>query len=187
VPRTGQAESQRKVKPDPAKPQIFNGSFEENKPNTEDANKESHDEPTGWHYQRQLKLESNSSAPDGKHFVTFENSDPSRGCQALQGFAVNGRGISALNLHYWARGKNIRPGAKSDELPRIIITFYDDHRATVGEESAGEFNGTFAWREETARIRVPLKAREAIIRIGLLGGVGELSLDDLRLSPSVPH
>jgi len=95
--------------------------------------------------------------------------------------------IEPLDLHYWVRGKNIRPGAKPDDLPCIIVTFYDDRRATVGEESVGQFEGTFAWREETARIRVPLKAREAIIRIGLLGAVGELSLDGLRLSPTAAH
>src|SRR3954467_13602608 len=49
VPMTGEAESQRKVKPDPAKPQIFNGSFEENKRNAEGPNTEKRDEPIGWH------------------------------------------------------------------------------------------------------------------------------------------
>jgi protein-L-isoaspartate(D-aspartate) O-methyltransferase len=47
VPMTGEAESQRKIKPDPAKPQLFNGSFEETTRNAE-----GHDEPAGWHYQR---------------------------------------------------------------------------------------------------------------------------------------
>jgi hypothetical protein len=31
---------------------------------------------------------------------------------------------------------------------------------------------------------VPLRAREAILRIGLLGAVGEVSLDDIRISAS---
>jgi protein-L-isoaspartate(D-aspartate) O-methyltransferase len=177
---TGQAESQRKVKPDPANPQLFNGSFEETT-----RNGEGHDEPAGWHYQRQLTSKSDAGAPDGKRFVTFENAEPGRGCHALQGFAVNGRAISSLDLHYWVRGKNIRPGSKPEDLPRIVVTFYDERRATVGEEATGQFNGTFAWQEETGRIRVPLKAREAIIRIGLLGATGELSLDGLRLSPTV--
>ena len=61
------------------------------------------------------------------------------------------------------------------------MTFYDERRATVGEESAGSFSGTFDWRNETNRIRVPLKAREAIIRIGLLGSTGELAFDNLEL------
>jgi protein-L-isoaspartate(D-aspartate) O-methyltransferase len=177
VPMTGQAESQRKVKPDPTKPQIANGSFEETTKNSDGA-----DEPTGWHYQRQLKLESDSRAPDGKQYVTFENAEPGRGCHALQGFAVNGKAVSSLELHYFVRGKDIGPGAKADEVPHIVITFYDDRRASVGEESVGRFDGSFGWREESARVRVPLKAREAIIRIGLLGATGQLSLDDLQLS-----
>ena len=178
VPMTGEAESQRKVKPDPAKPQLFNGSFEENK-----ANAEGDDEPTGWHYQRQLKVQSDSSAPDGKHFVTFENTDPGRGCHALQGFAVNGRAISSLDLHYWVRGKNIRPGAKPDDLPRIVVTFYDDRRATVGEESVGQFDGTFAWREETAPHPRSAESPRSHHPHRPPGAVGELSLDGLRLSP----
>src|SRR6478736_245893 len=80
VPMTGEAESQRKIKPDPAKPQIANGSFEESTKNKEGA-----DEPAAWHYQRQLKVETDSHAPDGKQYVTFENVEPGRGCHALQG------------------------------------------------------------------------------------------------------
>ncbi len=179
VPMTGAAESQRKIKPDPANPQIFNGSFEEIKVNAEDEG-----EPTAWHYLRQLEVKTDASAPDGKKFATFANEEPGRSCHALQGFAVNGRAVPALDLHYWIQGKNIRPGSRPENVPRIIITFYDDRRSTVGEESVGLFDGTFPWRQETARVPVPLKAREAIIRIGLLGATGELSLDGLKISPS---
>jgi protein-L-isoaspartate(D-aspartate) O-methyltransferase len=179
VPMTGEAESKRKVKPDPSKPQLFNGSFE-------DITKgdEGRDEPEGWHYLRQLTVKQDSTAPDGTHYVAFHNSDPGRGCHALQGFALNGRTISSLELRYWVRGQNIRPGPQPDDVPRIVITYYDEKRATVGEEELGKFDGTFAWREEKGRLRVPLKAREAIVRIGLLGATGDLSFDGLRLSPS---
>jgi protein-L-isoaspartate(D-aspartate) O-methyltransferase len=177
VPMTGEAESERKIKPDPKKPQIYNGSFEEVVRNSEGKQ-----EPAGWHYQRQLTLKSDTSAPDGKNYVIFHNTEAGRGCHALQGFAIDGRTVSTLELHFQASGDNIAPQSKSDELPRIIITFYDDHRGTIGEESVGGFSGTFPWRAETGRVRVPLKAREAIIRIGLLGATGELSLDDLQLT-----
>jgi protein-L-isoaspartate(D-aspartate) O-methyltransferase len=181
VPMTGKAESERKIKPDPARPQVFNGSFEDVTKNSE-----GQEEPDGWHYQRQLVVKTDSGAPDGNRYVTFQNAEPGRGCHALQGFAVDGRAISSLNLHFWARGEKIRAASLSDELPRIVITFYDERRATVGEQSVGKFEGTFPWREETGKLRVPLKAREAILRIGLLGAVGELSLDALRLSPADP-
>ncbi len=176
VPMTGEAESQRKVKPDPAHPQIFNGSFEETT-----ANNEGRQEPDGWHYQRQVDIKTDSNAPDGRRFVIFHNSEPGRGCHALQGFAVDGRTVSSLELNFWVRGDKIQPGAKSEELPRIVVTFYDERRVTLAEESVGNFEGSFPWREDTGRLRVPLKAREAIIRIGLLGAVGQLSFDGLRL------
>src|SRR4051794_9067719 len=179
VPMTGAAESERKIKPDPKKPQIFNGSFEEVV-----TNGEGKEEPVGWHYQRQLTVKTDDKAPDGKRYVLFHNAEPGRGSHALQGFAVDGRSISELELHFHARGENTRADAKSDELPRVIVTFYDDRRATVGEESVGKFEGTFPWRAETGKVRVPLKAREAIIRIGLLGATGDLSLDGLQLRPA---
>ena len=65
----------------------------------------------------------------------------------------------------------------------IVFTFYDDHRAVIDEERVGPFDGTFDWRERSDMVSVPLKARECVFRIGLLGAVGELSLDDLRITP----
>jgi protein-L-isoaspartate(D-aspartate) O-methyltransferase len=176
VPMTGAAEEQRKVKPDPKNPKITNGSFEDSSSENKDM-----EEAPGWHYQRQLTLISDPKAPDGKRFASFHNNDVGRGCHALQGFAVDGREVSSLELTFWVRGDNIRHGDSAGEWPRIVVTFYDDKRATVGEESVGQFAGTFEWREENGRIRVPLRAREAILRIGLHGAIGDLSLDDLQL------
>jgi protein-L-isoaspartate(D-aspartate) O-methyltransferase len=177
VPMTGEAEEKREVKPDPLKPQIVNGSFEEV---TRDD--EGNQEPAGWHYQRQLTLEAGAQgAPDGKNFVTFENSEPGRGCQALQGFAVDGRKVDALEVSVHVRGDGIQRGQTPNQLPAIVITFYDERRAAVGEASIGSFSGTFDWREDSETVRVPLRAREAILRIGLLGATGRLSVDDLTL------
>lgn len=183
VPMTGKAEDEREVKPDPAKPKISNGSFEETvKSETmPDSKGKPQEEAVGWHYQRQLTLQSDGQVPDGKNYALFHNAEPGRGCHALQGFAVDGKKVPAIELTYWVRGQNIRPASPADSTPRIVITFYDDRRAVIGEETTGDFLGSFPWREESGRIRVPLKSREAIIRIGLLGATGDLSLDDLRL------
>jgi protein-L-isoaspartate(D-aspartate) O-methyltransferase len=79
------------------------------------------------------------------------------------------------------RGENIEPGQTPNQLPAIVITFYDEKRAAVGEASIGPFSGSFDWRKESDTVRVPLRAREAILRIGLLGATGRLSLDDFTL------
>ncbi|HEY3391080.1 MAG TPA: protein-L-isoaspartate(D-aspartate) O-methyltransferase [Lacipirellulaceae bacterium] len=177
VPMTGEAEDKRQIKPDPKNPQIVNGSFEQV---TRDD--EGNQEPAGWHYQRQLTLESDPQmAPDGERFVTFENSEPGRGCQALQGFAIDGREIAKLELSLKVRGEDIKPGQSPDQLPAVVITFYDEKRAAVGEASTDPFSATFDWRTASKTLRVPLRAREAILRIGLLGATGRLSLDHLTL------
>jgi protein-L-isoaspartate(D-aspartate) O-methyltransferase len=177
VPMTGQAESQRKVKPDPKNPQLSNGSFEDLVTSSDGKSKEA----AGWHYQRQLTVSEEVDAPEGQRVATFRNAETGRGCHALQGFAVNGRDVSTLAIEFWVKAKDIVADKSPNGLPRIVVTFYDDRRATVGEESVGAFSGSFDWRQEKGRLRVPLRAREAILRIGLLGATGELSLDGLKL------
>jgi protein-L-isoaspartate(D-aspartate) O-methyltransferase len=45
----------------------------------------------------------------------------------------------------------------------------------------GPWRGTFDWKLETERVKVPPAAREAIVRIGLDGATGEIAIDDLRI------
>jgi len=45
----------------------------------------------------------------------------------------------------------------------------------------GPWRASFPWQRERARCPVPIRAREAIIRIGLLGAVGEISFDAIEL------
>ena len=78
-------------------------------------------------------------------------------------------------------GSRIRPGQTSQQLPGILICFYDENRAIVGDAGLGPWRGSFDWQTDSKRINVPPKAREAIIRIGLLGAVGEISFDEIEL------
>jgi protein-L-isoaspartate(D-aspartate) O-methyltransferase len=173
---TGAAEAKRVVKPDPLKPALTNGSFEEVMGDD--------NEPVGWHYVRQAKVEMNQPiAPAGKQFITFKNEEPGRGCQALQGFAIDGRKVKELHVSFQARGKDIRYGQRRDQWPFVVVTFYDDKRRQLDHQTIGPMFGTFDWTEKTGTMAVPVHAREAIIRIGLLGAIGELSIDDLRLWP----
>jgi protein-L-isoaspartate(D-aspartate) O-methyltransferase len=134
-----------------------------------------------WHYQRQLKVVVDQAAPEGQRYITFSNTLPGRNGHALQGFAVDGRRVGQLQLSARVRGKDLRSGQSSQQVPAIVITFYDENRATVGEAVLGPWLGSFDWQAETKRIVVPPKAREAILRIGLLGAVGEISFDQIEL------
>jgi protein-L-isoaspartate(D-aspartate) O-methyltransferase len=173
VPMTGTAEAGREVLPDPARPTINNGGFESTTgdPPT----------PTGWHYQRQLELVTGKDAREGKNYVLFKNATPGRESQARQGFAVDGRKVAQLQISAWVRGKDIRAGQNQQQMPAVVIIFYDGNRASLGEVSLGPWRGTFDWQVESKRVDVPPKAREAGLCIGLLGATGEIAFDAVEL------
>ena len=132
-------------------------------------------------YQFESELVSDGDAPSGNSYVTFANSEPGRGCRALQGFGVDGRQVQRLKVTLYVRGEDIRPGIFRSDLPSLVVTFYDENRDTVGKGSMGPWRGSFAWQRQTATIDVPSRAREAILRIGLFGAMGEISFDAIEL------
>ncbi|MGA2063527.1 MAG: protein-L-isoaspartate(D-aspartate) O-methyltransferase [Thermoguttaceae bacterium] len=172
VPMTGTMEKRRPDKPDPSRPAVVNGDFEDL---TGDP-----PQPVGWYYIRQMGVVS-GDAPSGKSFVTFHNIVPGRGSQALQGFPVDGRKVKALDVSVQVKGHNLRAGQVAQHLPALGIMFYDENRGMLGEKILGPWRGTFDWQTEKKRIEVPPKAREAILRLGLFGSVGELSVDDVQV------
>ena len=177
VPMTGKAETLRETKPDAAKPKLVNGSFEQTYLENEK------EVPSNWHYVRQAQIVADETeAPDGKQFIVFSNSTPGRGSQALQGFAVDGKVCKAIEVMFEVRGKDIRPGATRDQMPLVAITFYDERQDVVGDRAIGPWRGTFKWQREHAELEVPLRAKTAIIRIGLLGGQGEIAFDSLDIN-----
>ncbi len=173
VPMTGRAESQRKVHPDPARPAIENGGFEQTIGDPPEA--------AVWHYQRQMKIIDDKQAPEGGRYALFSNAEPGRGSQALQGFALDGRKVKALDVSFYVRGKDIRRGPKPDDSPKLAIIFYNENRAMEGTGIVGPWAGTFDWRREEKRLDVPPRTREAIVCIGLLGAVGDVAFDDIQL------
>jgi len=173
VPMTGAAEEQRRVKPDPAQPAIFNGGFEDVVGTTND--------PAGWHYLRQGSSAAAGDAPEGKRYLAFANDQPGVGSQALQGFAVDGRKVGRLTLSCMARGGGLAADPATGATAAAIVTFYDGRRAAIADDRLGPWTGDFAWRPESAELSVPLAAREAILSVGLHGGTGKLDLDDVKL------
>ena len=71
------------------------------------------------------------------------------------------------------------PNTKPERLyqPGIVFIFYDEKRGVLGDKTLGPWRGSFDWQKETRRIEIPPKARECIVRVGLLGATGEISFD----------
>jgi protein-L-isoaspartate(D-aspartate) O-methyltransferase len=175
VPMTGTAESQRRVQPDPLSPEVVNGGFEE----TVDEGKPI----PGWYYQRQVTLETDKLAPQGKHYVKFANKDRGRASHLLQGLAIDGRQIVGLHLSARVKTENVVRGRDHRELPMVAITFYDESRGERGTWWLGPWEGSEPWHQSTKAVRVPQEAREIILRIGLFGATGEACFDEVTIQP----
>lgn len=177
VPMTGEAEEQRKVHADPARPKLVNGGFEE-QPSTEGV-------MPGWYYERGVIWEGDEHAPQGKNFVSFRNEVQGRPTNLLQGVALDGRHVKRIKLTASVKCSNVKPGIDADELPAVAIRFFDDQRSLLGTQWLGTFRGTRDWRAESHVFRVPAECREAIVSIGLFGATGEASFDDIQLEAVV--
>jgi protein-L-isoaspartate(D-aspartate) O-methyltransferase len=179
VPMTGEAESERRVQPDPLHPTLHNGGFEELLVNS--------DRPTGWHYLRQAKVVSDGHAPEGQRYLHFDNKERGRSGEALQGFAIDGRHISRIKVSCQVQAANIAPGPEETQLPALFVSFYDERRAVIDSMQLGPWSQPFSWRIESLDVRVPLAAREAIVTIGLHGATGQLDVDDVRVTAATAH
>ena len=173
VPMTGLSEEGRRVQPDPTNPQIVNGGLEID--DNDDGKIDS------WYYQRQAE-HVKGDAPEGDYYVTFKNDETGRPARMLQGVAIDGRKIAFVNLSLDLKLDNIRAGAEEWEKPAFYIHFYDNIRRSLGDFQVGPWLRTQDWERTGRRIAVPVGTREAILRIGLNGAAGTMSVDDLRLS-----
>ncbi len=177
VPMTGAAEQARQVLPDASSPQVINGSFEEviSRADTDEAL------PAGWHYLRAVQVVSGDDAPQGQRYLRFTNDEQGRASRALQGLALDGRRVRVVRLSAQVRGRDLENGPTPQQRPAVLITFYDQRRAAIDNQKLATWQGTFDWQPVTTELRVPAAAREAIVRLGLLGGTGRLEIDELSL------
>ncbi|MCH2200563.1 MAG: protein-L-isoaspartate(D-aspartate) O-methyltransferase [Fuerstiella sp.] len=172
VPMTGESEERRRILPNANQPVLTNGSFEH------DINGD--DNADGWHYQRRSTLVTESPM-HGKRYLQFFAERDGELAQALQGMAVNGRRLGAVDLSCWVQAGNIKTGANGQEAG-IAIHFYDAKRRELPVQPIARWRGEFNWQQVRRRVPIPIRAREMIIRIGLNGATGTLDLDDLRMS-----
>ena len=172
VPMTGAAEENRDVLTDATRPQIINGDFEREAKDKEIV--------PGWYYGRQIQLMEHASNrdPDAGQYVEFRNKENGRGSHLLQGLGIDGRAVPRLQLAAKLKLDRVQQ-ARDGSLPLVMITFYDQHRKEVGKNWLGPWRGSSDWRDESKVIRVPSRAREAIVRIGLFGATGKASFDDV--------
>ena len=170
VPMTGDSEKNRKVLPNPAKPELRNGGFElENEGIAE-----------SWYYQRNLARKTDD-APEGSAFVEFESTEPGRAAQLLQGMGVDGSKVAGLQFSLRVRAREVKPGVHPDERAVLRVHFYDAERRELPAEGLGPWEGTFDWKRVSRLVTVPPRAREAIVRIGLCGATGSLGVDDVQM------
>ena len=174
VPMTGTAEDNREVLPDPTKPRLLNSDFEEGL--DEDGFVQ------GWYYQRQLTLQEGLLAPGGQHYVEFNNKVPGQYAHLMQGFAVDGRKVPKLMLRASMSCKNVAVGPHENDLPYVALTFYDANRKDLKTSIIGPMRGSVAWKNKSLEVRVPISAREAILRIGLFGATGSAAFDKIDVS-----
>ncbi|MEZ6039241.1 MAG: protein-L-isoaspartate(D-aspartate) O-methyltransferase [Planctomycetaceae bacterium] len=174
VPMTGESESQRRVQPEPTRPEIINGTFEQ------DENDDGRVD--GWHYQRHTEI-CMDEPMEGSRCLRFRNTEPGELAQALQGTAIDGRTIGSIQLQYWVRFEGLLNGAAPYERASINVHFYDHIRKEVGSATVGKWRGSLNWQLARSNFAVPKNAREMIIRIGLNGATGTLDFDDMKLIP----
>jgi protein-L-isoaspartate(D-aspartate) O-methyltransferase len=170
VPMTGTAEESRDVLPDPTNPRIANGNFEETFGEER--------LPVGWHYLRNVQTK---TADNGNNYLSFTNTEPGKPTRALQGLALDGRHVPAVRLSARVQGANLKPSPTDGQFPAIVLTFYDQRRAVIENHILGPWQASFDWRTEVKDFLVPPNCREAIVRLGLLGGQGTLNVDNVAL------
>ena len=174
VPMTGTAEENRKIKPNEVLTPLVNGGFEKAIGEKKI--------PDGWYYIRQGVVENSSDAKQGSHVLTFQNSTPGRHAHGMQAFGIDGRKVASIEIQLWVKGSELISNRQNQQSPRLFIEFYDQLRSPVGNGTMGPWNGSFEWVQQTGKIKVPKRARLAVMGIGLFGGTGKMSFDDVHVS-----
>ncbi len=172
VPMTGEAESLRAVQGDEPLTPLANGDFEQ----ILDANK-----PAGWYYVRQAVIDEGGPNPMAPRSIRFSNQVPGQNSQALQAIGVDGRRVNEIAVELWVRARDVAPGPTDEHGSTVLLSFFDENRVPVGQQTLGSWTGTFAWQRRSARVEVPRAARVAIVAVGLLGATGELECDELAI------
>jgi protein-L-isoaspartate(D-aspartate) O-methyltransferase len=114
----------------------------------------------------------------------FENSDKGRTSHILQGLAIDGREIGAVDASLQIKVGDIRQGESRAEMPQLVIHWFDQRRQPIGQKTVGPWLAESEnWQRISERVPVPEAAREAIVQIGLNGATGTLAIDHVQIRP----
>jgi protein-L-isoaspartate(D-aspartate) O-methyltransferase len=75
------------------------------------------------------------------------------------------------------RAETVRPGVVPEELPTLVVKFFDESRGRSARGVVGPWTGTFPWKDVSGTVPVPTWAREAILQVGMLGATGRIEVD----------
>jgi hypothetical protein len=167
----GRAEDERIVQPAAGEPMLVNGDFKD----------VAKDQPVGWYYVRQGKVEAASRTPPGGNCLTLRNDSPGRAAGALQAVGIDGSLTEEIELSLWARGQKVQAGSLPEQLPAFSIAFFNGNRQLVKRHEIWPWSGSFEWTEKRLKIKVPASARLASVEVGLWGGTGQISVADVGL------
>jgi hypothetical protein len=167
---TGRAEGDRVVQADAGEPVLANGDFKH----------VAGDQPVGWYYVRQGKVETIGGTPGG-NCLSLRNDAPGRAAQALQAVGVDGRRTQEIEMSLRVRGQNVQPGSFPEQHPSLMIAFFNANRQPVSRHRIGPWSGSFDWVEKHLRIKVPVSARLASVEVGLWGGTGQIWVAEVAL------
>lgn len=174
VAMTGTAEDNRKVKPDPTNPTLLNGGFEEGM--------DENGFVKGWYYQRQLESVDTGNIPQGQTYVQFDNRIPGQHAHLMQAVAIDGKAVAVVEFSATMATENVVEGLYRQDMADVVLTFYNENQKDVSTTYLGPVVGTEDWMELSKKVRVPLSAKMAIVRIGLFGATGVAKFDDVRLT-----
>lgn len=173
VPMTGQAEILRSAQRNEPVTPLVNGGFEQMlEP----------DKPAGWYYVRQATIDSSGPMPATRHHITFKNRVRGHSSQALQALGVDGGKVNDLFIELRVKAHDVAAGLADEQGGKVLVSFFDENRVSVGQQTLGPWTGSFEWQRRSAHLKVPPAAKVAIVAVGLLGATGELSCDEIAIS-----
>jgi protein-L-isoaspartate(D-aspartate) O-methyltransferase len=171
VPMMGRAEGERVVQPDAGEPVLVNGDFKD----------VAKDQPVGWYYIRQGKVEPGGRTPGG-NCLSFRNDTPGRAALAMQAVGVDGRWTQEIELSLWVRGRQLQPGTLREQQPCLMVVFFNANRQPIARHKIGPWSSSFDWVEHHLRMKTPAATRLANVEVGLWGATGQMSVAEMSLN-----